>query len=167
MSRGRGRPAGMVEFTPDDEQCNDIVCRLVEGAPDAFKQQLQKDGVQLFAAVCKPPKTKMASRAQLEDWPRMIHGTPSSSKCAFIMYDACMQTRLKLCTQEHLRLLRPLVDASPLLPYSTDGLGRVWDAFVQKHTANLDKDVIFLHVVEIKMMLQLLGCNRCFWVPLR
>ncbi|CAE7253613.1 unnamed protein product, partial [Symbiodinium sp. CCMP2456] len=134
MSRGRGRPAGMVEFTPDDEQCNDIVCRLGEGAPDAFKQQLQKDGVQLFAAVCKPPKTKMASRAQLE---------------------------------EHLWLLRPLVDASPLLPYSTDGLGRVWDAFVQKHTANLQKDVIFLHVVEIKMMLQLLGCNRCFWVPLR
>ena len=31
--------------------------------------------------------------------------------------------------------------------------------------SNLDKDVIFLHVVEIKMMLQLLGCKRCFWIP--
>ena len=57
------------------------------------------------------------------------------------------------------------MDASPVLPWSADGLGRVWDAFVQKHTANLDKDVIFLHVVEIKLLLQLLGCNRCFWIP--
>ena len=74
----RGRPRGMVEFTPDDEQCDDIARRLVEGSPDAFKQQLQKDGVNLFAAVCKPPKTKMATRAQLEDWPCMIAGTPSA-----------------------------------------------------------------------------------------
>ena len=68
MSRGRGRPAGMVEFSPDDEQCNDIVRCLVEGAPDAFEQQLQRDGVNLFPGAAKPPKTKTASRVQLEDW---------------------------------------------------------------------------------------------------
>ena len=82
MSRGRGRPAGMVEFSPDDELCNDIARWPVEDAPDAFKQQLQKDGVKAFPAAAKPAKTKTASRAQLEDWPCMIDGTPSSSKCA-------------------------------------------------------------------------------------
>ncbi|CAE7235832.1 unnamed protein product, partial [Symbiodinium sp. KB8] len=96
MSRGRGRPAGMVEFAPEDEQCKDIACRIMENAPDAFKQQLQKDGANVFPASAKPAKTKLASRKQLE-------------------------------------------------------------VAVQQITANLDKDVIFLHVVEIKMMLQLLA----------
>ena len=57
-------------------------------------------------------------------------------------------------------LLRPLVDGSPVLPYATEALIRIWEVAVQQITANLDKDVIFLHVVEIKMMLQLLACNK-------
>ena len=156
MSRGRGRPAGMVEFAPEDEQCKDIACRIMENAPDAFKQQLQKDGANVFPASAKPAKTKLASRKQLEEWPCMELGTRS-----FCLEDAFENMyRCINSTQEHLWLLRPLVDGSPVLPYATEALIRIWEAAVQQITANLDKDVIFLHVVEIKMMLQLLACNK-------